>query len=181
MKAEEDASERTLNSIVTRSRGAIELKPHKPIVVRKQTRTISFNRVNHLFLSSFSFSFFLRHLGAQDGQHSRRKLLILITVVKLFYQLNFRLKQFLFHFPTGISTVSLKVNAFTVSTQQLQLGVNSFQPTIPHSFYGLSIIKSFTLHIGLIMYNVIYINKISFTLNAKQISTLYPQGNQDHS
>ena len=31
------------------------------------------------------------------------------------------------------------------------------------------------------MYNVIYINQISFTLNAKQISTLYPQGNQDHS
>ena len=30
------------------------------------------------------------------------------------------------------------------------------------------------------MYNVIYINHISFTLNAKQISTLYPQGNQDH-
>ena len=58
MKAEEDASERTRNSIVTRSRGAIELKPHKPILVQKQTRTISFNRVNHLFLSSFSFFFF---------------------------------------------------------------------------------------------------------------------------
>ena len=59
MKAEEDASERTRNSIVTRSRGAIELKPHKPIVVRKQTRTISFNRVNHLFLSSLSLTQFL--------------------------------------------------------------------------------------------------------------------------
>ena len=58
MKAEEDVSERTRNSIVTRSRGAIELKPHKPIVVQKQTRTISFNRVNHLFLSSLSFFFF---------------------------------------------------------------------------------------------------------------------------
>ena len=57
MKAEEDVSERTRNSIVTRSRGAIELKPHKAIVVRKQTRTISFNRVNHLFLSSLIFFF----------------------------------------------------------------------------------------------------------------------------
>ena len=103
MKAEEDASERTRNSIVTRSRGAIELKPHKPIVVRKQTRTISFNRVNHLFLSSLSFFFFLRHLRAQNGYRSRRKLLILITVVKLFFNLNFRLKQFLFNFPTGLS------------------------------------------------------------------------------
>ena len=46
------------NSIVTRSRGATELKPHKPIVVRKQTRKISFNRVNHLFLS---------YLRAQNG------------------------------------------------------------------------------------------------------------------
>ena len=59
MKAEEYASERTRNSIVTRSRGAIELKPHEPIVVRKQTRTISFNRVNHLFLSSLSLTQFL--------------------------------------------------------------------------------------------------------------------------
>ena len=58
MKAEEDTSERTRNSIVTRSRGAIELKPHKLIVVQKQTRTINFNRVNHLFLSSLSFFFF---------------------------------------------------------------------------------------------------------------------------
>ena len=58
MKAEEDANKRTRNSIVTRSRGAIELKPHKPIVVRKQTRTISFSRVNHLFLSSLNFFFF---------------------------------------------------------------------------------------------------------------------------
>ena len=58
MKAEEDASERTRNSIITRSRGVIELKPHKPIVVRKQTRTISFSRVNHLFFSSFNFFFF---------------------------------------------------------------------------------------------------------------------------
>ena len=70
-------------------------------------------------------------------------------------------------------------------TQQLQLGINfrinSLQPTIPHSLCGLSINNSFTLHIGLIMYNAIYINQISFTLNAKQISTLYPQGNQDHS
>ena len=57
MKAEEDASERTRNSIVTRSRGAIELKPHKPIVVRKQTRTISFSRVN-LYFSALSISFF---------------------------------------------------------------------------------------------------------------------------
>ena len=64
MKAEEDASEWTRNSIVTRSRGAIELKPHKPIVVRKQTRIISFNRVNHLFLSSISFFlFFLDSCG----------------------------------------------------------------------------------------------------------------------
>ena len=31
------------------------------------------------------------------------------------------------------------------------------------------------------MYNVIYINQISFTLNAKQISTLYPQSNQENS
>ena len=30
------------------------------------------------------------------------------------------------------------------------------------------------------MYNVIYINQTPFTLNAKQMSTLYPQGNQDH-
>ena len=58
MKAEEDASERKRNSIVTKSRGAIELKAHKPIVIRKQTRTISFNRVNHLFLISLSFFFF---------------------------------------------------------------------------------------------------------------------------
>ena len=58
MNAEED-DERTRNSIATRSRGAVELKPHKPIEVhRKQTRTISFSRVNHLFLSSISFLFF---------------------------------------------------------------------------------------------------------------------------
>ena len=57
MNAEED-DERTRNSIATRSRGAVELKPHKPIVVRKKTRTISFSRVNHLFLSSISSLFF---------------------------------------------------------------------------------------------------------------------------
>ena len=67
MNAEED-DERTRNSIATRSRGAVELKPHKPIVVhRKQTRTISFSRVNHLFLSSISFLFFSFDLRAQDG------------------------------------------------------------------------------------------------------------------
>ena len=33
MKAEEEASERTRDSIVTRSRVAIELKPHRPVVV----------------------------------------------------------------------------------------------------------------------------------------------------
>ena len=58
MNAEED-DERTRNSMATRSRGAVELKPHIPIVVRKQTRTISFSRVNHLFLSSISFLLFL--------------------------------------------------------------------------------------------------------------------------
>ena len=65
MNAKED-DERTRNSMATRSRGAVELKPHKPIVVRKQTRIISFSRVNHLFLSSISFLFFF-DLQAQDG------------------------------------------------------------------------------------------------------------------
>ena len=69
MRAEEDANKRTQNSIVTRSRGAIELKPHKPIVVRKQTRTISFNRVNHLFLSSLSFFFFFFETQAFNSHY----------------------------------------------------------------------------------------------------------------
>ena len=56
MCAEED-DERKRNSITT-TRGAIELKAHKTLVVRKQTRTISFDRVNHSILSQF-LSFFL--------------------------------------------------------------------------------------------------------------------------
>ena len=48
MYAEED-DERTRNSI-TSTRGAIELRAHKTIVLRKQTRTISFDRVNHSIL-----------------------------------------------------------------------------------------------------------------------------------
>ena len=183
MKAEEDASERTRNSIVTRSRGAIELKPRKPIVVRKQTRTISFNRVNHLFLSSLNY-FFVRHLRAQNGQRSRSKLLILITVVKLFYNLHFRLKQFLFNFPTGLS-LKFSYKSISLLIQQLQLDINLQNQQLPTHYStvlcGSSIINSFILHIGLIMYNVIYINQFSFTLNAKQISTLYPQSNQENS
>ena len=39
-----------------------EEEPHKPIVFRKQTRTISFDRVNHLFPSQFLL-FFLENCG----------------------------------------------------------------------------------------------------------------------
>ena len=53
----EEYDERNRNSTTT-TRGAIELKAHKTIVVRKQTRTISFDRVNHSLLSQF-LSFFL--------------------------------------------------------------------------------------------------------------------------
>ena len=57
MCAEED-DERKRNSITT-TRGAIELKAHKTLVVRKQTRTISFDRVNHSILSQFLSLLFL--------------------------------------------------------------------------------------------------------------------------
>ena len=57
MYAEED-DEGTRNSI-TSTRGPIELKAHKTIVLRKQTRTISFDRVNHSILSQFLSLFFL--------------------------------------------------------------------------------------------------------------------------
>ena len=120
MRAEEDASERTRNSIVTRSRVAIELKPHRPIVVRKKTRTISFNKLqsSEPSISQLSQFFFFLDTCGHKMDSARRKLLILITVVKLFYKLYFRLKQFSFIFPMHrfITTVSLKVNPFINST-----------------------------------------------------------------
>ena len=41
-----------------------------------------------------------------------------------------------------------------------------------HIVYVITLYQLFTLHIGIILYNVIYINQISFTLNVKQISTV---------
>ena len=44
---------------INKRRGAIELKANKTIAVRRQTRTISFDRVNHSILSQFLFLFCL--------------------------------------------------------------------------------------------------------------------------